>query len=133
MRREIMKVSIPLCVLALALSIPLGAQDSTTKSRTKVKADEGRVVAMTGCLRQDPLTSSYLLAGTMSATGNELKSDSKVKTDIDRHDAKVKSKTQTSVDDRAVATSGAVRTFALMPASDVNLSSYIGQQVQLSA
>jgi phage gp45-like len=128
-----MKVAVPLCVFALALSVPLVAQDRTTKSRTGIKAHEGRAVAMTGCLRGDALSNGYTLVGTMSAAGHSIKSKSKVKTDIDKHDRTVKANTKTSVDDGVVATTGAMTTFALVPGNGVDLSPHVGQQVQISA
>ena len=41
---------------ALAVTASAGAQDSTVNSRTEIKADDAKVVTMTGCLRQDPAT-----------------------------------------------------------------------------
>ena len=55
----------PVCALAAAMTVGLGAQDKTVKSETKIKTDEASVVTMTGCLRQDT-TGSYTLVGTFA-------------------------------------------------------------------
>src|SRR5262245_23118449 len=126
-----MKLAIPLVALALALSVSAGAQDSTTKSKTKIKVDEGRAVAMTGCLRQDT-AGTYTLFGTMSPSSDKLETKSKVKRDVDRDKTKVTA--TTSVDTNgAVATTGGMTTFAIASGSGVDLASHVGQQVQIAA
>jgi hypothetical protein len=127
-----MKSVTPILALTVALAVPALAQDNTTRTRTKIKADDARLVSMTGCLRQDPLSNSYTLVGTMAASGDELKTKTKVKTDVDKDETKVKSTTRTSVDDGAVATSGSMMTYSLLP-GDVNLAPHMGHRVQLSA
>jgi hypothetical protein len=128
-----MRFALPVFAVAALLTLPALAQDSTSKTRTKVKADDAKVVSMTGCLRQDPLTNTYTLVGTMAATGDELKTKSKVKTDVDDDDTKVKATTKTKADDNgAVATAGSMTTFSLLP-GDVSLSPHVGHQVQVSA
>jgi hypothetical protein len=128
-----MKYTIPAVALAAALAVPVSAQDSTVKSRTKIKADEAHIMSMTGCLREDPLTHSYTLIGTMASAGDELKSKTKVKTDIDKDDTKVKATTKTSADDGAVATAGSMTTFNIRPSDEVTLSQHVGHRVQISA
>ena len=126
-----MKLMMPVAVAVVALAITASAQETTVKSRTKVKADEGKVMTMSGCLHQDLSTSTYLLTGTMLA-GDKMKSKSKVKTDVGRNDVSVKGESRTSVDN-PVATSGATSTFTLVPRNNVDLASYVGRPVQLSA
>ena len=127
-----MKVLMPIGAVAVALTVTLNAQDSKVTSRTEVKADDAKVIMMTGCLYRDAATGSYSLMGTVAA-GDELKSKSTVKTDVDDDAVTVTGKTTTKAEDGAVATSGTTSTFALIPRSDVNLASHVGHQVQLSA
>ena len=124
----------PALALTVALTVPAVAQDNTTKTTTKIKADDARIVSMTGCLREDPLTHAFTLVGSMAtASGDELRTDTKVKTDVDKDETTVKATTKTTADgDRAVATSGSMRSYALLP-GNVALSPHIGHRVQLSA
>ena len=128
-----MKYAMPVFALAMALTVSIAAQDSTVTSRSKIKADDARIVSMTGCLREDPITHSFTLTGTMAAAGDELKSKSKVKTDVDKDETKTRSTSSTKAGDGAVATTGAVTTYSLRPADDVLLSEQVGHQVQVSA
>jgi len=90
------------------------------------------VVSMTGCLRQD--AGAYALVGTIGAAGHDLKTETKVKSDVDRHGTKVRATTNAKADhDGSVATTGVMSTYALVPGNGVNLSPYVGQQVQISA
>ena len=125
-----MKLLMPIGALVAAL-VSAGAQDTTVKSRTEVKADDAKVLTMTGCLRRDA-DGAFTLIGGMSAVGDKVTTDTKVKSDVDRDDATVKSRTKTKTDDGAVATSG-TSTYLLMPRGDVNLAAHVGQQVQVSA
>ena len=127
-----MKLLIPIGAAVAALSVTVGAQDTTIKSRTKIKGDDARVVSMTGCLRQD--VGGYALVGTIGAAGHDLKTETKVKSDVDRHGTKVRATTNAKADhDGSVATTGVMSTYALVPGNGVNLSPYVGQQVQISA
>jgi len=127
-----MKLLIPIAAAVAALSVTVGAQDTTVKSRTKIKGDDAQVVNMTGCLRQD--VGGYALVGTVGSAGHELKTESKVKRDVDKHGTKVTTTTNAKADHNgSVATTGVMSTYALVPGNGVNLSPYVGQQVQLSA
>ena len=127
-----MKLLITIGAAVAVLSVTVAAQDSTVKSRTKIKGDDAQVVSMTGCLRQD--VGGYRLVGTVGSAGHELKTESKVKRDVDRHGTKVRATTNTKADhDGSVATTGVMSTYALVPGNGVNLSPYVGQQVQISA
>lgn len=128
-----MRLLIPAAIVAFALPAAAGAQDSTTKSRTDIKADDARVMSMTGCLRQEVATGVYTLDGTIASSGKELQSNSKLKTDVDKDKTKVKGKVETKADDGAVATSGTASTFLLVPGNNVDLASHVGEQVQVAA
>ena len=128
-----MKLLLPTTFIVAALSVTAGAQDSKVKSETKIKADDAKVFTMTGCLRNDAVTNSYTLVGTVTAAGDDLKTKSKVKTDVDDDKTKVEAKTESKGDDHAVATAGAVSTYFLLAGPDVNLSRYVGQRVQISS
>ena len=127
-----MRRTVFVALVAAALSAPASAQDSKAKSKTDIKADDAKVVSMTGCLRSDPATNSYSLLGTIAAAGDDITAKSKVKTDVDNDKTTVKGKTEVK-GDKAVATSGDLATYALLAAADVNLAPNVGQQVQISA
>jgi hypothetical protein len=128
-----MRLAIPIGVAVTALAVAANAQDTTTKSRTKITADDAQVMTMTGCVRQDTLTGTYSLVGGSMTAGDDLKTKSKVKTDVDKDDVTVKGKTKTKVDDGAVATSGLTSTYTLVPQNGVDLSAHVGHRVQISA
>jgi hypothetical protein len=130
-----MKALIAACAMAVAFSVAAGAQDSTVKSRTRVKADDdARTMVMTGCL-QAADGNMFMLSGAMARTGDDLTSRTKTKTDIDRDKTKVKSKTTAKVDDgdRTIGTAGATMTYAVEPRAGVDLASHVGQQVEIAA
>jgi hypothetical protein len=56
-----------------------------------------------------------------------------VKTDVDRNETKVTGDTKIAGDDKAVATTGALSTYALVLPSGINVSGEVGHQVQVSA
>src|SRR5262245_60896259 len=122
-----MKQFIPIGIAVLALAATAGAQDTTVKSRTKVKADEGQVMTLTGCLRHDALSGDYTLFGT-AVVGDELQTQSKVSTDVDRDNTTVTTKSKTKVENGK-----AMSTFVVIPRNEVDLASQVGHEVQLSA
>jgi hypothetical protein len=128
-----MRLAISIGVAVAALAVTASAQDTTVKSRTKITADDAQVMTISGCVRQDALTGTYSLVGGSMTAGDDLKTKSKVKTDVDKDDVTVKGKTSTKVDDGAVATSGVVSTYTLVPRSGVDLSAHVGHRVQVSA
>ena len=117
--------------IAVAMAAGASAQDSTVQSKTKVKTDEASVVSMTGCLQRD-FAGHYTLLGNIVAGADDLITKTRVKTDVDKDEAKVKAESETKVDD-AVGTSGTTSTFALIQRSGVPLTQYVGQNVQISA
>ncbi len=127
-----MRRTVLVAFVAAALSAPASAQDSKAKSRTDIKADDATVISMVGCLRNEPVTNSYLLVGTVTAAGDEVTNKTKVKTDVDKDKTEVKAKSETKGDD-AVATAGAVSTYLLLASPRVNLAPHVGQQVRISA
>ena len=127
-----MRSLVPISIVMLSLAGgAASAQDTTVRSRTTVKADDARVMTMSGCLRQDAV-GIFRLVGAIAGTGDKVQTKSKVKTDVDRDDVTVKGKTKTKVDDGAVATAGAMSTYVLVPDSSVDLASHVGHQVQVS-
>jgi hypothetical protein len=129
---EHMRQTVLVGIVAAALSVTASAQDSKVKSRTDIKADDAKVINMTGCLRSDPATNSYSLVGTIVASGNDLSTKSRVKTDVDKDKTRVEGKTETK-GNKPIATAGNIATYALLAAPDVNLAPNVGQQVRISA
>lgn len=120
------------CAVAMAMSVAASAQDTKVTSETKVKADDAKVVSMTGCLQRDA-AGNFTLLGTMVAGDDKLSTRTKVETDVDNDRSKVTTSAETRVDDGKVGTSGRMTTFGLTAREGVTLSKYVGQQVQLSA
>ena len=121
-------------LVALAISVTAAAQDNTVKTQTKVSGDDAQAVTARGCL-QTAAGNGFLLLGGITASGDELKSKSTVKTDVDDDKTTVKGRTTTKVDDgdRPVATAGAAAAYAVTPRSGVDLSSHAGQEVEINA
>ena len=121
-----MKRFIPMSLAMLALAATAQAQDSTVKSQTKIKADDGQVMTLTGCLRRDPVAGNFTLFGTAVA-GDELKTDTKVTTDVDRDSKTVTTKTKTKGD------SGPMSSYVVIGRNNVDLDASVGHEVQLTA
>ena len=121
---------IPIGALLVVMTATAGAQDTEVRTRTTVEADDATVVSLSGCLRED-VPGNFTLIGTMAAAGDEVTTKTKVETDVDDDDVDVRARTRSDAED-AVGTSGALRTFELMPRS-VALGAHVGKQVQLSA
>ena len=122
-----MKYLIPIGVAVVALAATAGAQDSTVKSQTKVKVDDGQVMTLTGCLRQDTSAGGYTLFGS-AVEGDELTTSTKVSTDVDRDGTTVTTKSRTKGGDDT-----AFGTFVVIPRNNIDLASQVGHAVQLSA
>ena len=127
-----MRLTIHIAVVLAALGATAYAQDTTVKSRTKINADEAQVVSMTGCLRQDTATGTYSLIGSIAAAGDNVRTDSKVKVDVDKKDTTVTAETRAKGDKRSGADPDAISTYGLAP-GNVNLTPYVGRQVQIAA
>jgi hypothetical protein len=119
-------------IVAMAFGVTAAAQDSTVTSQTKVSGDDARAVTMRGCLQAG--STGFQLLGAVAATGEDLKSKTTVKTDVDRDDTTVKSETATKIDntDKSVGTAGAVMTYTVMPKDGVSLVSHAGQEVEIT-
>ena len=99
-----MRRVISTCVVALSFAAAsLSAQDDATiKSKTKIKTDDGKIVTTTGCLIGGP--SSYTL-----------------------------SRATPVIEERVtVGTSGTVVSYMLVPRGGVDLTTHVGQQVEVT-
>jgi hypothetical protein len=94
------------CVLALFAAAALHAQDTTIKQETKIKADDAKVMTVSGCLGGSG--SSFVLTNAAAVT-EPSKKDGK----------------------KSVGTSGVVASYALVPREGVALASHVGQRVEL--
>jgi len=97
------------CVLALFAAAALQAQDTTIKQETRIKADDAKVMTVSGCLSGGG--SSFVLTNAVAATAPS---------DKDKKD-----------DNKSVGTSGVVDSYALVPREGVALAPHIGHRVEL--
>jgi hypothetical protein len=128
----------PACTVAAAcaFTVAVSAQDATIKTKTKIDADDAKVITMTGCLSKAPAGDLFVLAGATKLKGDDMKSTSKTKIDVDEDETEVKTKTKAEVetdDDEAVGTSGSVATYELMPKEGVDLTAHVGHKVEITA
>jgi hypothetical protein len=128
----------PACTFAAAcaFAVAVSAQDATVKTKTKIDADDAKVITMTGCLSKAPAGDLFVLAGATTLKGDDMKSKSKTKIDVDENETEVKNKSKTEVetdDDEAVGTTGAVATYELMPKEGVDLTPHVGHKVEVTA
>jgi hypothetical protein len=129
---------IPACsfAAACAFAVSVSAQDTTVKTKTKVDADDAKVITMTGCLSQAPAGDLFVLAGATKLEGDDLEAKARTKVDVDDDETEVKHKTKTEVetdDDKAVGTTGSVATYELMPKEGVDLTAHVGKKVEVTA
>jgi hypothetical protein len=123
----------PACAVALAMTVAASAQDSTAKSKTTVKADDARTVVMTGCLAESG--GAFMLADAKTTSGEDLTIKSQVKTDVDKDDTTVKTKTRAELEHDghdAVGTSGSTMMYELAPRSGVELAAHVGHRVEIA-
>jgi hypothetical protein len=121
---------------AVAFAATLNAQDTTVKTKTKIDADDAKVVKMTGCLAKAPAGDLFVLSGATMLKGDDMESKSKTKIDVDDDETETRTKTRTEVendDDEAVGTSGAVATYELMAKEGVDLTPHVGHKVEVTA
>jgi hypothetical protein len=121
---------------ACAFAVAVSAQDATVKSKTKIDADDAKVITVTGCLSKAPSGDLFVLAGATTLKGDDMKSKSKTKIDVDENETEVKNKSKAEVetdDDEAVGTSGSVATYELMPKEGVDLTPHVGHKVEITA
>ena len=97
------------CVVALcAASAAVHAQDTTIKSETRIKADDAKVLTVSGCLGGGP--TNFTLSNVVAAAAPGDKKD----------------------DRKAVGTSGLLDSYALMPQAGVALAPHVGHRVELT-
>jgi hypothetical protein len=124
------------CAIVTALTVAASAQDTTIKSKTKVDADDAKVVTMTGCL-QSGTGEVFTLTDAKAVAGEDLEARTKTKIDVDKDETEVKTKSRTEVehedDEKPVGTAGAVTTYELMPKDGVNLTPHVGHRVEITA
>jgi hypothetical protein len=129
-----MKRLIPVCALAAMFAATAHAQDSTTTTRTQVKADDAKAVTATGCLVPGATAGSFALRGAITASGEEVSSKTQTKTEVDRDESRVRTETRTRAEgDRDRVGAGSVLFYNLSPRSGVDLAAHVGHQVQLTA
>ena len=129
-----MKKFIPTCAIAAALAAGVHAQDSTTTTRTQVKADDAKAITATGCLVQGIAPGAFALRGAITARGEEVTSRTRTKSDVDRDESRVRSETRTKAEgDHDRVSTGTVVVYDLSPRAGVDLAANVGQQVQLTA
>lgn len=125
------------CAIATALVVSANAQDTTVKSKTKVDADDAKVVTMTGCLQAGTSGDLFTLTGAKAVAGEDLEAKAKTEIDRDKDETEVKTKTRTEVehedDETPVGTAGAATTYELMPKGGVNLTAHVGHRVEITA
>ena len=100
MRRVITACAVALCFAAASAS---AQDDATIKSKTKIKADDGKVVTATGCLANDG--PAFTLAHATPVTVEKRVS---------------------------VGTSGTVVSYTVIPRDGVDLTSHVGQMVEVT-
>jgi hypothetical protein len=129
-----MKKWISTCAIAAACAVSAHAQDSTTTTRTQVKADDAKAVTATGCLMPGATAGSFALRGAITARGEEVSSKTQTKTEVDRDESRVRTETRTRADgDHDRVGVGSVLFYNLSPRAGVDLATHVGQQVQLTA
>ena len=129
-----MKRWIPTCAIAAALAAGVHAQDSTSTTRTQVKADDAKAITATGCLVSGLAPGSFALRGAVTARGEEVTTTTRTKTDVDRDESRVRSETRTTADgDHNRVGTGTVVLYDLAPRAGIDLATHVGQQVQLTA
>ena len=102
-----MRRVISTCVLGFCLAaVPALAQDAKIKSETKIKADDAKVVTMTGCLQGGPSLFTLANAVVPKAEARKLR--------------------------KSVGTTGTAGVYELSPREGIELGSFVGQQVQVT-
>ena len=127
-----MKRWISTCAIAAACVAPAFAQDSTTTTRTQVKADDAKAVTATGCLVPGASAGSFALRGAITSRGEEVSSKTRTETEVDRDESRVRTETRTRAEGDRGRT-GAALFYNLSPRAGVDLAAHVGHQVQLTA
>ena len=122
------------CAIVAACAVAASAQDTTVKSKTKIEADDAKIMTLTGCL-QSGTGEIFTLTGGKVTAGDELEARSKTKVDVDKDETEVKSKSRTEIENTETprGTAGAITTFDLTPNQGVNLMPHVGHRVEITA
>jgi hypothetical protein len=129
-----MKRFISACAMAAAFAATAYAQDSTTTTRTQVKADDAKAITATGCLVPGLAPGVFSLRGTIIARGEEVSSKTRTETEVDRDSTRTRTETRTEAEgDRNRVRRGTAIVYDLSPRAGVDLTPHIGQQVQVTA
>ena len=96
------------CILALVAATAVHAQDTTIKSETRIKADDAKVMSLSGCLGGGP--TNFTLSNVVAAAApNDKKNDGK-----------------------AVGTAGLLDSYVLVARDGVALAPHVGHRVELT-
>jgi hypothetical protein len=108
-----MRRILPAGLIAMCMATAsVGAQDATIKSKTTIKAEDGKAATLTGCLAGGP--TGFTLATAVAG---------------DAHEGASVPHERSSP---AVGTSGVVATYDLTPRDGVDLSTHVGQKVEIT-
>jgi hypothetical protein len=129
-----MRMLIRACAIVVAIGGTAAAQDRTATSKLTVKGDDVKTVMMRGCLVHGA-GNVFLLSGAIAAAGDDLKAETRTKTDVDDHGQTVKEKTTTKIDkdDAKIVRTGPRTTYEVISRGGVELLPYVGRQVELAA
>ena len=94
------------CLLAVTAAAPLAAQDTTIRRETRIKADDARILTISGCLGGG--APNFVLTNVTAATVPGGKKG-----------------------EQAVAATGLMNAYALVPREGVSLAAHVGQRVQI--
>lgn len=97
------------CGVALLAAVTVSAQDTTIRSETQIKADDAKVMTLTGCLAGGP--SEFILNNAVTST--------------------VAGKKDKDDDKKTVGTSGEVSSYALVSKDGLSLAPHVGHRVEL--
>lgn len=93
------------CVLALAATSLVAAQDTTIQSETRIKADDAKEMTLTGCLSGGP--TAFTLTNAMPVEANKSR-------------------------DKPIGTAGTASAYLLTPREGVTFAPHVGQKVEVS-
>lgn len=96
------------CVMAVCAAAAVHAQDTTIKSETRIKADDAKVLTISGCLGGGP--TNFTLSNIVAAS-----------TPGDKKD-----------DRKTVGTAGLLDSYVLMPRDGIALAPHVGHRVELT-
>ena len=97
-------------VLGLTWTGAAMAQDSSVKTKTKIKGDDAQTVTYTGCVQGGTQTRTYVLDKVVP----------------------VRQTTETSTDAAGTPTATTTTTYALVPSDTVQITEYVGHKVEVT-